>query len=278
MSSAIPSESLAEMLHVERRDDAHFVASLEDFWGAPMGADVWARCALAAVHGCPGSELVSLQGFLPGGLTLDAPLSLRANVRDDGQGVARCELQLSQGARSSRVLACFAAPVEGAPSYQDLAAPTKIPEPESLPSTLETARSEGWPEEYARGPLEFRRIGPRLRDPERGDSYHHLAWLSPRTPLPDGPAIDTAALVFAIGWYPHWEFERRLGPKFAQGRFRPLDWALQIHAPCHFSDWWLLETKSEVAREGRALSTRRLYARDGQLLASASGSALVATT
>lgn len=53
MSSAIPSESLAEMLHVERRDDAHFVASLEDFWGAPMGADVWARCALAAVHGCP---------------------------------------------------------------------------------------------------------------------------------------------------------------------------------------------------------------------------------
>ena len=278
MSSSIPSESLAEMLRVERRDDAHFVASLEDFWGAPMSADVWGRCALAAVQSCPGSELVSLQGFLPSGLTLDAPLSLQVDVQDDGQGVARCELHLAQGARRSRVLACFAAPVEDSPSYQDLAAPEEIPEPESLPSTLETARSEGWPEEYARGPLEFRRIGPMWRDPERGDSYHHLAWLSPRAPLPDDPAIDMAALVFAAGWYPHWEFERRIGPKFAQGRFRPLDWALQIHALCHFSDWWLLETKSEVAQAGLALSTRRLYTRDGRLLASASGSALVATT
>jgi hypothetical protein len=144
-----PRESLAELLRVERHSDDGCEATLENFWGAPLSADIWSRVTLAAARSCPDRELIS-------------------------------------------------------------------PDLESLPSTLECARAEGWPEEYARGPVELRRVGPMWRDPDRGDSYHHLAWLSPRA-------------------------------------------------------------RTERARHGRALSIRRLFDRNGRLLASAFGTALVAT-
>src|SRR5262245_37690109 len=42
-----PRESLAEMLHVERRRDGRHVATLESFWGAAAPGDLVARAVLA---------------------------------------------------------------------------------------------------------------------------------------------------------------------------------------------------------------------------------------
>lgn len=275
MSDRIPNESLAEILRVEGGGD-RFTASLEDFWGEPMGADVWARTALAAARSVPDLELLSLQGYLRPWLQTGVPLVLEVETREETPELTRCDLRLRQAELRGRAFASFAAPRDG-PTHQDVAPSEPPPDPETLPSSLECARTEGWPEIYARGPIEFRRIGPPGREPSRGDSPHHLAWLKPRAPLPRDAGVDTAALVLAAGWYPHWEFERRIGPKFAHDRLCLADLALHVHAVEPWSDWWLLEARNEVAREGRALSSRRLFSRDGRLLASASAQALVAT-
>jgi acyl-CoA thioesterase-2 len=87
-----------------------------------------------------------------------------------------------------------------------------------------------------------------------------------------------AALVFLADFYSQWPFERRIGRGFAQGSFRTLDHALWVHRSARWNDWWLLESKSEVAHAGRALSQRRIFTREGVLLASSAQAALVATT
>ena len=115
-----------------------------------------------------------------------------------------------------------------------------------------------------------------MRDAARGDDLAHQCWLLPRAPLPDDPPLQTAALVFAAHFYPQWEFERRLGPKFAHARLRLLEHSLQLHGTTRWDDWWLLDARAEIARDGRALSTRRLFDREGRLLASATSHALVA--
>ena len=55
-----------------------------------------------------------------------------------------------------------------------------------------------------------------------------------------------------------------------------LDQALRIHPGRRWDDWWLLHDFCDVARDGRVLVHRRIFARDGALLASISQEALVA--
>jgi acyl-CoA thioesterase len=267
-----PTSDIAALLCVEHRSDREYTADPEDFWGAPLAADVWARVALAAARSGPGAELITLQGGLPE-LELGKPVSLRISP-SGGPTVPHRHVEIAQAESRGHALATLVAPGAG-PDYQDVFPLDRTPEPESLPSTLETARAEGWPEQYARGPVEFRRIGPRQRDAEADDASCQRVWLSPRTPVPEGPDVAVAAIVLAASWYPHWEFERRIGAGFSPDRFRVLDHSVRIHRAEPWRDAWLLEARSERAIAGRALSTRRLFSRDGRLLASASSSALV---
>jgi acyl-CoA thioesterase-2 len=97
-------------------------------------------------------------------------------------------------------------------------------------------------------------------------------------PLPaDARDVHVAAIVFLSDFYAHWPFEWRYGPRFDHARFRPLDHHVWVHRPVRWDDWWLLETKSEVAHDGRALALRTLADRSGRLVASAATEALIAT-
>jgi acyl-CoA thioesterase-2 len=204
------------------------------------------------------------------------PLALRVERLGDERGIARRQVRVEGGALLCQVLLCFAPDADGV-DYQDAKPPAGAKDPESLPSTLEQATQEGWAE-YARGPVEFRRPGPRWSYAEKGESCAHVQWLRPRVPLGSDPALQMAARVFLAGFYAHWPFERRIGHKYAYDRFTPLDLALWLHRPARWDGWWLLETVSEIAHGGRALSTRRIYTRDGALVVSASQAALVAST
>jgi acyl-CoA thioesterase len=275
MTSLLPRESLADLLHVKRAGGPAFTAQLESFWGGVLDADVWARAALAVAVSAPGHTLFALHGRLPAGLTPGAPLSLGVTAREEPKDVLACEVELSQGLRRGSLHA-HASARRGGPGYCDVALPAALPDPDSLPSTRESARAEGWPEAYACGPVEFRRIGPRWPDARRGDPHAMRAWLRPRAPLPDAPASNAAALVFAAAFYPHWEFERRIGPGFAYERFELLVQTFALHEVAHWRDWWLLDAASDTARAGLAHGSRRLFARDGRLLATGTSSAIVA--
>jgi acyl-CoA thioesterase-2 len=274
--AASPRESLREILELERVRDGAFVARLEDFWGASQGGDALARAALAAADSCPGLELRSLHARYLRPLPAASPLRLRVERLADAEAGASREVRIEGDGLLCHVTAGFAPPGTGT-EYQDAALPAALPDPERLPSTREQAQAEGW-SDYARGPIEFRRAHPRVwPDPTGDTSGGHVEWVRPRTPLPDDPRLQMAALVFLADFYSHWPFERRIGRQFAYGHFLTLDHALWVHQTTRWDDWWLLESVSEVSHAGRALSRRRIFTRAGALVASAAQSALVAT-
>lgn len=276
MTGAVsPRESLADLLTLERVRESEFETTLEDFWGAAQGGDALARAALAAAESAPGLELRSLHACYLRPLPPAKPLRLRVERLADAKQEATRLVRIERDGLLCQVTAAFAPATPGT-AYQDASLAAGLPAPESLPSTHEQARAEGW-SEYANGPLEFRRAHPRVWPDSQGDtSGGHMEWLRPRAALPDDPRVQTAALVFLGDFYSHWPFERRIGRSFAQDRFQPLDCALAIHRSPRWSDWWLLESTSEVAYGGRALARRRIFTRDGALVASAAQAALVA--
>jgi acyl-CoA thioesterase-2 len=268
-----PRESLASILSVERVRDGEYAARLEDFWGTSIGGDALARAVLAAAEDCEGTQLHSLHASFLRPAPPAVPLRLLVERLGDGRGLARRQVRLLDEGLLCQVVASFTAADDGL-GYQDVAPAPDLPAPDELASTVEQARAEGWPVEYARGPIEFRRVGAWPRAPH--ESHAHLEWVRPRAPLPGDPLAQTAALVFLAGFYPHWEFERRIGEKFSYDRFASLDHALWVHRAPRWDDWWLLDAQSEIAGSGRALSRRRIYTRQGHLVASSAQEALVA--
>jgi acyl-CoA thioesterase-2 len=272
-----PRESLAEILRVERIRDGEFVARCEDFFGASLGGDVLARAMLAAADSCAGMQLHSLHATFLRPVPPGRALRLRVERLADGEGGASRQVRVEGDGLLCQLLASFTPPRAGL-GFQDAKPADGLPAPEDLPSTLEQARAEGW-SEYARGPLEFRRVHPRVwPDPAGDTSGGQIEWLRPRAALPDDARLEDAALVFLADFYPHWPFERRIGRGFAYDRFEPLDHALWIHRRVRWDDWLLLESESEIAHAGRALSRRRIFTREGTLLATAAQEARVAAT
>ena len=275
-NSSLSCESLASMLSVEVISDLSFSARLENFWGASIGADALARLVLAASHTCGDRVLQSLQASFLVSPPPDVPLRIDVEVQEEGPRASRRQLRLSGDELYCQATATFVPDAEGE-GYQDLELDAELPAPGDLPTTLETAKTEGWAD-YARGPVEFRRVGPLFADVARGDSRDQLQWLKSRAPIADDPARNAAVAVFLCDFYVHWAFERRVGPKFAPDRFRRLDQSICIHNAAHWDGWWLLDASSQISHAGRALGRRELYTQAGVLVASATHTALIASS
>ena len=277
-----PRESLEAILQVERRGEDLFCAELEDFHGQALGGDVLARAALAArafrdsEH--DGVELCTLHGSFISTPPPATPLELRVHKLPGGCDIERYSIRVTEP-REQRALCevqALFAPLKEGVAFQDSEAPKGIPEPEELPTTLETARAEGW-EDYASGPVEFRRAGPLWSDSPAGDRQSHVSWMKPRAEAPRDPAGRMAALVLLSEFYSHWGFERRIGPGFSNADYARLDHMLYVHRLATWDDWWLLEATCEISSGGRALAQRRLFTRSGELVASTVNHALVYT-
>jgi acyl-CoA thioesterase-2 len=100
-------------------------------------------------------------------------------------------------------------------------------------------------------------------------------WLRPRVPLPAEPQPHVVALVLLSDYSSHRGVETRLGPEFPRHQFVSLDHALWIHRPVRRDDWLLMNTASHVCHDGRALTRREIFTRDGLLVASVTQEALV---
>jgi acyl-CoA thioesterase-2 len=260
---ATPREDLGEWMRVERTGADVYATVLQDHFGAAHRGDLLARCALAALAASSGGVVTALHADWLAAAKPDMPIALR--VTPQGAG-GRYEVLGTAAAPVCRVSASVGAP-SGTQSYQDAALPPGLPHPESLPATVEYARKEGWPEAYAAGPVEFRRIGPLKPDRARGESSEQVSWLKLRAPLPHDAGIEQAALVFLATFYDHWEFERRLGEHFDYPSLSLCSHALWLHRPLRPDAWLLLRATSRVAAAGRALGMRELFAADGALLA-----------
>jgi acyl-CoA thioesterase-2 len=270
----VPGNDLGRMLRVEYKSEGEFTASLENYFGGAQQYDLLARAALAACETSGKLPLVHLQATYLRPSPCGIALRLSVESVDDGPNHALRRVRVAGDSLLAEVTASFASSGTG-PDYGP-GIPDGLPKPEDLPSTLEVAEREGWAE-YAAGPIEFRRVNAVWPPPPEERLSPHREWLRPRVPLPPDLRVHAAALAFASQFYSQWEFEWRTGPGFAHDRFTILDHSVWIHEPARWDDWWLLDAVCDVSRGGRALGHRRIFARDGRLLASVTHAGLVAT-
>jgi acyl-CoA thioesterase-2 len=272
-ATATPSERVGEWLRVAPRANDSFEAALEDHFGEAQHGDLLARCALAVLARDASARLASLRADWLAPLPPREPLALRVEPLLSDRSCV--EVRAAASEPICRATAWLASSANGL-SYQDPSLPAGLPDPETLPSTVEYARSEGWPEAYAFGPVEFRRVGPLRPDRASGESSDHVTWLKLRAPLPHDARLEQAALVFLSSFYAHWEFERRIGERFDHAALRLRTHAVRLHRTLRPGDWLLLRASSRIASDGRAVGTRELFARGGDLVATATSEALVA--
>jgi hypothetical protein len=180
MSEALaPSESLTEMLRIERRSDGRSSVRLESFWGATALGDLLARATLAG-SSARGETPTATQTIFLRPVPSDVELTLacdvlsadRTRVRIYERDALVAEAQLRFG------------PAGDGLTYQSAA-------PEHLPSEAEVAAHEGW-SPYAFGPIESRRLTPYLPVEDREPAVW-LGWLRPRVPLGDDLRLHAAA-------------------------------------------------------------------------------------
>ncbi len=242
-----------------------YLATLPGFGAVTLGC-----AALAAGRTCDGRALHSLHAYFMRPVTSEIQVEFVVERVRDGRRVA---LRRVQARVEDRVLfemtASFTSPGEGA-DFQDAVAPT-VPAPETLTPDIEIAREEGWrPGEPSPvgGPFEWRwpEIPWRL---EGGDApSYYEGWVRPRFPMPEDTAFNGAALAYASDYHSHMSVARRLGGHFVPWGYTSLDQVVWVHRDLHWSDWRLMTTECDAAYGGRALSRRRLYTREGILVAS----------
>jgi len=272
-----PDVPVESFLTVAPAGSGEWTAELADLgWGTAFGGDLLARASLAAAASCDGvKRLHALHGHFLRPVPAGAKVSLRVATLGDGERFSRRRVELRhEGTLVCDVVASLTAQTDGI-AFQPVRLDPSLPRPESLPSDVELARAEGWPESNLSG-IEWRRVRPSFPFPKPApdEPVSWIGWFRPRTPLPDDAALHEAAFVFTSDLMSHAGVETRL-VDFHPGRLTSLDHALWIHCPPRWNDFWLIETTSDVAHSGRALTRREVYARDGARIATVVQEALL---
>lgn len=260
----------ASLLRVEPTGAGSFTARLHDFEGVSFGGDALARLVLAASHDQPDRVLHALHASFLRPVPPAVPVAIRVESLGDGRTLARRRAWIEHGDRIlCHAALSFAAPGSDGPAWQDAPAP-RAPAPETLPPDVEVAREEGWTWDLEREEFEWGFVDRPWRAWERGEpasDSRWLMWLRPRQPLPGDPRVHAAALAYASDSLSHWSVCARLGRDYGPGFYVSLDQLVHVHRPSPWDDWWLFESRSELAHAGRALWQRRIFARDGTAIA-----------
>jgi acyl-CoA thioesterase-2 len=257
---------LSEVLALEPAGEGAFTTLLPGFGGVTLG------CAtLAAARSCAGRALHSLHTYFFRLVPTDRPVTFVVERLRDGRRFSHRRVQVREGGNLHfELIASFAAPTAGIEYQEVLADP--MPAPDDLPSEEQVAAEEGWrPGEPGLlfGTVEWRWAdGMPWRDPSPGTPSSYRGWVRPRVPLPDDPALNAAAIALLSDYHSHFPSARRLGGPFEPWGYTSLDQVIWMHRDAPWNDWWLLTSDSEVAHGGRALTRRRLFSRDGRLVAS----------
>jgi len=125
------------------------------------------------------------------------------------------------------------------------------------------------------GPLEVRDCDPADAAPATGRHARRRLWMRPRVPLPDGPLVHAATLVYASDRGLLSTAGRPHGLMWGVGLGASLDHAMWFHHAPRFDDWVLYDMASPVASEGRGLCHGAVYRRDGTRLASVTQEGLI---
>ncbi len=267
MAEWAPNRWMQDLSTFEEVDSDCFAVQQEGDGSPEFGGAILARAAAALSRTAQGKRLHSLHARFLRPVPDDARLVLRVERVKEGRLVAVRRVGIHLDGASGKLLfeasASFCSEAPGR-DYQEAAAPAGLPDPETLPSEEERARKVGLLD-WTAGDFEWRWPG---EPAAAADASTWHCWARPLQPLPDDPGVHAAALALLSDVHSDWAVSRKVGGHWPRDRFASLDHALWLHRPLRWDDWLVIESRSDVAQASRALTHRRVYTRDGALVAS----------
>lgn len=249
--------------------------------GRVFGGQVLAQSLVAAMRTTDADRFVhSMHGYFlrPGDVEL--PITFSVDRIHDGRSFSTRRTQAYQnGQPILSMIASFQVEDEGLD--HQVAMPTNLPEPESLPSTAEVLShidhpvAKYWSHER---PFDMRHVPSPIYFSVDGDHVPHQAvWLKAIGQLPDDPNLHRAALAYASDYSILEPIMRGHGLAWSTPGLKAasLDHAMWWHRFGRVDEWVLYTQESPNAIGGRGLSVGRIYSRNGVLLASVAQEGMV---
>jgi acyl-CoA thioesterase-2 len=249
--------------------------------GRVFGGQVLAQSLVAAMRTIDADRFVhSMHGYFlrPGDAA--QPITFSVDRIHDGRSFSTRRTQAYQnGLPILSMIASFQDVDEGLD--HQVAMPTDLPEPESLPSAAETLAGIEHPvaADWAHGrAFDMRHVpSPIYFTVEGAHVPHQAVWLKAKSRLPDDENLHRAALAYASDYSILESIMRGHGVPWALPGLKAasLDHAMWFHRFARVDEWLLYVQESPTAVGGRGLSLGRIYSREGILLASVAQEGMV---
>jgi acyl-CoA thioesterase-2 len=273
-------QELVELLDLEAIEDNLFRGRQPDtVMQRVFGGQVLAQSLVAAVRTVPETySCHSLHSYFlrPG----DTKVPIIYDVEEIRDGRSFCTRRVAARQHGRPIFyqtANFQVPEQGL-DHQD-PMPT-VPSPEECRPAVdrESSYKQTWLREWAA--LDVRPVA----DSRQGgslDTTHHPGrsqwWIRASGALPDDPVTQLAAFTYAsdmtllpAALVPHNLYIESPGMQAAS-----LDHSIWFHRPFRADEWWLYDQVSPSASGGRGLALARVFAQDGQLVASVAQEGLI---
>lgn len=242
--------------------------------GRVFGGQVLAQSLVAAIRTVPGDRPVhSMHGYFLRPGDAEQPITFSVDRIHDGRSFSTRRTQAyQQGNPILSMIASFQTEDDGL--EHQVAMPTGLPDPESLPSTAEVLGGLDHPVAKfwaTRRAFDIRHIEPPIYVHAAGERIAHQAvWMRAIGPLPDDPNLHRAALAYASDYSILESSLRAHGIAWATPGLKAasLDHAMWWHRSGRVDQWLLYAQEAPNAIGGRGLSLGRIFTADGVLLAS----------
>ncbi|MGO2659466.1 acyl-CoA thioesterase [Mycetocola reblochoni] len=241
--------------------------------GRVFGGQVLAQSIMAATRTIEDERPVhSMHGYFLRPGDVDAPITFSVDRIHDGRSFSTRRTQAYQHGRPIlSLIASFQSEDDGVD--HQLPMPADLPDPDSLPTALESlGRVAELPEAaWALGrPFDIRHVDGGIYLSVDQPTPHQAVWLRSTGPLPDDPALHRAALAYVSDYTMLEPVMRAHGVSWATPGIRvaSLDHAMWWHRDARVDDWLLYVQESTNAHGGRGLTHGRIYDRQGRLVAS----------
>ena len=249
--------------------------------GRVFGGQVLAQSLIAAMHTVPDERVIhSMHGYFLRPGDVQHPITFSVDRLYDGRSFSTRRTHAFQnGDPILSLIASFQKRDEGL--EHQIAMPTDLPDPESLPTTADVLReldhdvARYWSTERA---FDVRHIdSPIYLGVEGAHVPHQAVWMKAFGRLPDDPNQHRAALAYASDYSILEPVLRAHGVAWATPdlKIASLDHAMWWHRDARVDDWLLYVQESPSASGGRGLSLGRIYTRDGVLVASVAQEGMV---
>jgi acyl-CoA thioesterase-2 len=222
---------------------------------------VIAQASIAAGRVTPSDRsLHSLHAYFLRGGSHGVPVDYVVDpVRDGRSFSARHVAAVQDGTTICDMMMSFARPEEGIAHADPM---PDVPPPEAIATHVWEPPPGVDRESLPKWPSETRPVTPVDQVAGPGEDPRDIAWTGLIAPLPDDQLIHTAAILHQTDADSFGAVVRRHG-MFAHRVSASLDHAVWLHRPVRWNDWMLVVTECPVAHSARALSSRRIYTRDG---------------